>query len=155
MWLVKKTGVNWSIADKQVKSDWGSNFIDKVAIELNHEFPEIKGLSRRNLYAMSQLYKFYSARYQFVPQFVAQLPWGHNRLIVTKVKAIEEAEFYCIETINNGWDRDTLEIQIKKNLYQSAGKAINNFDNTLPAIQSKLVTQTLKDPYSFDFFRFI
>ena len=80
-----------------------------------------------------------------------KLPWGHNRLIVTKVKAIDEAEFYCIETINNGWDRDTLEIQIKKNLYQSAGKAINNFDNTLPANQSKLVTQTLKDPYNFDF----
>jgi len=69
-----------SIADKQEKSNWGSNFIDNVAIELNHEFPEIKGLSRRNLYAMCQLYKFYSMKYQFVPQFVAQLPWGHNRL---------------------------------------------------------------------------
>ena len=82
---------------------------------------------------------------------MAQLPWGHNRLIVTKVKAMDEAEFYCIETINNGWDRDTLEIQIKKNLYQNTGKALNNFDSTLPSYQSKLVTQTLKDPYNFDF----
>jgi predicted nuclease of restriction endonuclease-like (RecB) superfamily len=140
-----------SITDKQEKSEWGSNFIDKTAIELQHEFPEIKGLSRRNLYAMGQMYKFYSSKYQFVPQFVAQLPWGHNRLILSKVKRVEEAEYYCYETINNGWDRDTLEIQIKSNLYKRAGTAINNFDTTLPEGQSKLVAQTLKDPYNFDF----
>lgn len=100
---------------------------------------------------MSQLYKFYSAKYPFVPQTVAQLPWGHNRLIISKVKTVDEAEFYCFETISNGWDRDTLELQIKKNLFQSRGSAISNFDSTLPAKQSKLVTQTLKDPYNFDF----
>lgn len=61
------------IADKQEKSNWGSSFIETVAIELGHEFPEIKGLSRRNLYAMCQLYKFYSTKYQFVPQPVAQI----------------------------------------------------------------------------------
>jgi predicted nuclease of restriction endonuclease-like (RecB) superfamily len=140
-----------SVAEKQEKANWGSNFIERVATELKHEFPQIKGFSRRNLYAMSQWYKFYSQKYQFVPQPVAQIPWSHNRLIISKVKNIDEAEFYCLKTIENGWDRDTLEIQITKKLFEKAGKAIHNFGNTLPASQSKLVEQTLKDPYNFDF----
>jgi len=81
---------------------------------------------------MCQWYNFYSKKYQFVPQPVAQIPWGHNRLIITKVKDIEEAEFYCISTIENGWDRDTLEVKISNNFYKKAGKSINNFKSTLP-----------------------
>jgi len=140
-----------SIAEKQAKANWGSNFIEKVSTELKHEFPQIKGFSRRNLYAMSQWYKFYSQKFQFVPQYVAQIPWSHNRLIISKVKNLEEAEFYCLKTIENSWDRDTLEVQISKNLFKKTGKAIHNFENTLPATQSKLVEQTLKDPYNLDF----
>jgi len=106
------------ISEKQDKYKWGSNFIEQIAFELKHEFPEIKGFSRRNIYAIRQWYKFYSVKYQFVPQSVAQIPWGHNRLIITKIKDINEAEFYCAEIVKNGWDRDTLEIQIEKNLYK-------------------------------------
>jgi predicted nuclease of restriction endonuclease-like (RecB) superfamily len=140
-----------SVADKQDKANWGSSFIEKVATELKHEFPHMKGFSRRNLYAMSQWYKFYSQKYLFVPQPVAQIPWSHNRLIISKVKNIDEAEFYCLKTIENGWDRDTLEINIAKRFYKNSGKAMHNFANTLPASQSKLVEETLKDPYNFDF----
>ncbi len=140
-----------SIAEKQDKASWGSNFIEKVARELKYEFPQINGFSRRNLYAMSQWDKFYSQKYQFVPQPVAQIPWSHNRLIITKVKNLEEAEFYCLKTIENGWDRDTLEEKITNKHFEKAGKAIHNFEDTLPAPQSKLVEQTLKDPYNFDF----
>jgi predicted nuclease of restriction endonuclease-like (RecB) superfamily len=130
---------------------WGSNLIEQVANELKHEFPDIKGFSRRNLFAIRQWYRFYCEKYQFVPQTVAQIPWGHNRLIITKIKNIEEAEFYCIETIKHNWDRDTLESQISTKYYEKTGKAINNFSSTLPSDQSQLVTQTLKDPYNFDF----
>jgi predicted nuclease of restriction endonuclease-like (RecB) superfamily len=130
---------------------WGSNLIEQVANELKHEFPDIKGFSRRNLFAIRQWYRFYCEKYQFVPQTVAQIPWGHNRLIITKIKNIEEAEFYCIETIKHNWDRDTLESQISTKYYEKTGKAINNFSSTLPTDQSQLVTQTLKDPYNFDF----
>lgn len=140
-----------SIAEKQINSEWGSNFIDKAAIELKLEFPDIKGFSRRNLYAMSQLYRFFSAKYQVVPQCVAQLPWGHTRLIISKIKDITEAEFYCNETIKNGWDRETLELQIKNNFFLRIGKSINNFNQILPSDQSELVSQMLKDPYNFDF----
>jgi predicted nuclease of restriction endonuclease-like (RecB) superfamily len=139
------------IAEKQRNSDWGSNFVENIAEELKRDFPEIKGFSRRNIYAILQWHKFYSEKYQFVPQVVAQIPWGHNRLIVTKIKAIDEAEFYCRAVIQNAWDRDTLEIQIENRYFLTAGNSTHNFYNTLPAKQSELATQTLKDPYNFDF----
>jgi len=110
------------IAEKQQKSGWGSNFVEKIAEELKQDFPEIKGFSRRNIYAILQWYRFYSEKYQFVPQVVAQIPWGHNRLIITKVKNIDEAEFYCRAAVQNVWDRDTLEIQIEKEVLSDSRK---------------------------------
>lgn len=118
---------------------------------MKHEFPEIKGFSRRNLYAMRQWYEFYSQKYEFVPQSVAQLPWRHNRLIIAKIKDIKVAEFYCAETAKNGWDRDTLEIQIANKLHEKTGKSVTNFPDTLPSNQADIAIQTLKDPYNFDF----
>ncbi len=73
------------IVEKQKNATWGSNFIEQLSIDLKHEFPEIKGFSRRNLYAIRQWYSFYSAQFEFVPQAVAQIPWGHNRLIIEKI----------------------------------------------------------------------
>jgi predicted nuclease of restriction endonuclease-like (RecB) superfamily len=139
------------ISEKQEKSGWGTGFIDRIVSELKHEFPDIKGFSRRNVYAILQWHKFYSLKYQFVPHDVAQIPWGHNRLIITKVKNIEEAEFYCLATAQNGWDRDTLEVQIENKYYLQAGHSTHNFASTLPERQSELALQALKDPYNFDF----
>jgi len=87
---------------------------------------------------MRQWYLFYSEKFEFVPQAVAQIPWGHNRLIMTKIKNIEEAIFYAQATIKNGWGRDNLEIQIDKNYFVKKGNAITNFEKTLPSPQSDL-----------------
>jgi predicted nuclease of restriction endonuclease-like (RecB) superfamily len=84
-------------------------------------------------------------------QLVAQIPWSHNILIFSKSKDIQEAQFYIQQTIENGWSRDVLKSQLKSNLYERQGKAINNFKNTLPATSSDLAQQLLKDPYQFDF----
>ena len=81
------------ISERQENTDWGSKFIDQTAIELKNEFPEIRGFSRRNLYAIKQWYKFYSEKYPFVPQSVAQIPWGHNRLIISKIKDLLKLNF--------------------------------------------------------------
>ena len=86
-----------------------------------------------------------------MPQSVAQIPWGHNRLIISKVKNIDEAEFYSNETIKNNWDRDTLEIQITNKLFLKKGSSTTNFPQTLPENQANLAVQSLKDPYNFDF----
>ncbi len=84
-------------------------------------------------------------------QAVDQIPWGHNIHIFTKAKSLDEAHFYNQQTIENGWSREVLALQIKSKLYERQGKAITNFQHTLPEPQSDLATQTLKDPYVFDF----
>lgn len=76
---------------------------------------------------------------------------GRNRLIISKIKDINQALFYAQETMENGWGRDTLEIQIENKLFERKGKALNNFTKTLPDPQSDLAKQTIKDPYNFDF----
>jgi len=136
---------------KQEDAKWGSKIIDQIAIDLKRDFPDIKGLSRRNIYAMRQFYLFYSNEFEFVPQAVAQIPWGHNRLIISKLDNTEEALFYVNESINNAWSRELLEIEIKDKLFQRKGKAITNFKETLPQKQSDLAINILKDPYNFDF----
>lgn len=139
---------------------WGSKLIDQVAVDLKIEFPEMKGLSRSNLFYVKQFYKFYSTELvqQLVGlieipvfQLITSIPWGQNILIFTKAKDINEAQFYLQETITNNWSRDVLALQIKTDLYNRQGKAITNFQNTLPDPFSDLAQQTLKDPYVFDF----
>lgn len=145
----------WEIADeiikKQNESNWGDGVLEQLSVDLKMSFPNIKGFSRRNLYAIRQWYLFYSRLYEFVPQPVAQIPWGHNRLIISKIKDIEQAVFYCKATLENGWNRDNLEIAIKNNYYSIKGKSVTNFCKTLPAHQSDLAQETLKNPYNFDF----
>ncbi len=86
-----------------------------------------------------------------ISNVVAQIPWGHIKLIITKIKNIKEALFYIEKTKENNWSRDTLGLQIKSGLYHRKGKAITNFSTTLPEPFSDLAKQTLKDPYVFDF----
>jgi len=139
------------IVQKQNEANWGDAILEQLAIDLKLSFPNINGFSRRNLYAIRQWYLFYSSISEFVPQAVAQIPWGHNRLIVSKIKDIDEAIFYSKATLENGWSREQLEIQIRNNYYQAKGKSTTNFLTTLPKLQSQLATETLKNPYNFDF----
>jgi len=89
---------------------------------------------------------------QVVRQF-ACVPWGHHMLILKKVKEINQALFYINKTIENNWSRTVLEYQIESNLYGRQGKAITNFNLTLPTLQSDLANELMKDPYNFDFLR--
>lgn len=139
------------IVDKQKTAAWGDGVIDSLTRDLKVEFPSINGFSRRNLYAIRQWYIFYSERFSIVPQPVAQIPWGHNRLIIGKIKDVDIALFYAEAAIKNGWSRDTLEIRMEQRLYERTGKAITNFEDALPSPQSDLARETVKDPYHFDF----
>lgn len=147
------------ISEKQTA--WGTNFISQLSDDLKSEFPEMKGLSQRNLAFCRQFYQFFTnenlqqpvANFDInkIQQLVVQIPWGHNILIFTKSKDQEEAIFYIQQTIENSWSRETLALQIKTNLYARNGKAITNFKTTLSDSYSDLAQQTLKDPYIFDF----
>jgi predicted nuclease of restriction endonuclease-like (RecB) superfamily len=109
--------------------------------------------------SLRQFYQFYHSAIgqQAVDQLedrlklATQIPWGHNIHIFTKAKSINEAYFYIQQTIENGWSRDILALQIKSQLFSRQGNAITNFQNTLPEPQSDLAIQTMKDPYIFDF----
>ena len=136
---------------KEENAEWGSGFIERLSRDLTVAFPDMKGFSRRNLYAIRQWYLYYSARFPIVPQPVAQLPWGHNRLIIAKIKNIDEALWYAESTISNGWARDILELKIKKREYERRGNALTNFPRVLSDPLSALAQETLKDPYNFDF----
>jgi predicted nuclease of restriction endonuclease-like (RecB) superfamily len=84
-------------------------------------------------------------------QLCMMVPWGQNILIFTKSKSPEEAIFYLQQTIQNGWSRSELTKQIKDNLYHKRGASPNNFETTLPDLQSAIATEMTRDPYNFDF----
>lgn len=137
--------------EKQENQGWGNSVVDNLEKDLAAEFPNLKGFSRRNLFYMKSFYSFFKSDFEKVQQLVAQIPWGHNILISSKSQTIEESIFYLSETINNGWSRSVLDLQIGNDLYLRQGKATTNFKTTLPSSNSDLARQTLKDPYLFDF----
>lgn len=145
----------WDLAEqivaKQQAASWGDSFLQQMSRDLQTEFPDIRGFSLRNLKYMRQWFKFWSVETAIGQQLVAQIPWGHNLVIVSKTHSIDEATFYVQKTIENHWSRAVLTHHIEAGLYQRDGKAINNFHVTLPAPHSDLAHQTLKDPYCFDF----
>lgn len=143
------------LVEKQEKDGWGNRVLEKVAVDIQNEFPGVEGFSRRNLFRMKSFYQ----AYEKVPQAVAQLddlpifsiPWGHNALILEKSKDTAARLWYAEKVIEHGWSRSMLTIWIENDLYRREGKAITNFKTALPATQSDLAQQSLKDPYLFDF----
>ena len=91
---------------------------------------------------------------QSVGEFPAQfalVPWGHHIAIISKCKTVDEALFYISKTIEQGMSRAALVNCIKANLYEHQGKILNNFAEHMPALQSKLVQEVLKENYDFGF----
>ncbi len=139
------------IVEKQKQTSWGDGFLPRMSKDLREEFPEVKGFSLRNLKYIRQWYLFWFATSSIGQQAVAQIPWGHNLVILNKAQSYEEALFYVQKTIQNNWSRSVLTHQMEGDLFNREGKAITNFETTLPRPQSDLAIQTIKDPYNFDF----
>jgi predicted nuclease of restriction endonuclease-like (RecB) superfamily len=160
------------ISRKQVA--WGSKLLERLSSDLRKEFPGIQGFSVTNLKYCRLFFQFMAIGPQLgdelsseigpqlgdqlnkainlsLYRLMNQLPWGHIKLIIGKAKEENEASFYATQTIENGWSRNTLALQIKSALYARHGKAITNFKETLPEPQSDLAQQAIKDPYTFDF----
>jgi predicted nuclease of restriction endonuclease-like (RecB) superfamily len=161
------------IGERQRAEGWGAAVIPRLARELQNELPEEKGFSERNIKRMLAFFRAYPDPTAFVPQAVAPLPvtekvpqvvaqtgfahdsilwlipWGHHALLMEKVE-IEHRLWYMQQTLANGWSRNVLLVMIQSDAHRRAGRALTNFDRLLPAPQSDLVRQTLKDPYIFD-----
>lgn len=171
-WLIGQV-----IDHRQQQEGYGTAVIPRLARDLHNELPEEKGFSERNIKRMLAFYRLYpdaALDAELVPQPVAQagtlppdkatlpaegfsaplllaLPWGHHALLMEKVKDATARQWYMQAAIDNGWSRYLLQDHIQAASHQRAGKAASNFSLRLPAPDSAMVQQTLKDPYLFDF----
>lgn len=141
------------ILQRQNKEGWGTKVVDRLAQDLRREFVDMKGFSRSNLLNMRAFTGAYPDK-RIVQQLVGQIPWGHNMLLINRFKDSRIRLWYVNETIKHGWSRAVLNLHIEVSLHTRQGKAITNFKNTLPPLQSDLAQQSMKDPYLFDFLSF-
>lgn len=147
-------GLYWRIGrdilDRQAAQGWGAKVIERLAHDLRTAFPEMKGFSPRNLKYMRAFAEAWPEA-GFVQQVAAQLPWFHLCTLIDKLKTREKREWYLAKAIEHNWSRNVLVIQIETRLHERSGKAVTNFKERLPAPQSDLARESLKDPYRLDF----
>ncbi len=162
-------GLGEDICEKQKQYKWGANFMKRLSLDLRAEFPQAEGFSMANLYNIKKWFVFYSSQTEFfyqagrklheveyasvkMPEILLCVPWRHQTVIVAKCKTISAAMFYLKRVMDGNMSRTELEFAIKSQLYEHTGKALNNFEATLPQVQGALATEIIKDPYKLDFF---
>lgn len=139
-----------TILQKQEKEGWGTKVIDRMSKDLKDAFPEMSGLSPRNIKYMRKFAECWPD-YEIVQRVVAQIPWRSNISLLDKLKDGESRIWYAQQTIENGWSKTILDMQIESGLMERSGKAVNNFPIALPPLDSDMANQIFKDPYLFDF----
>ena len=150
------------ISQKLKEQNWGDKVINKLSVDLRNEFPDMQGFSRQNLYYSKNFYEFYAGQMHIspyssiVPQVEGQLqiadnykiifdiPWGHQKVIISKAQNIEEALFYAHQTLSNSWSRSILENQFKQQFYEHYGQGQTNFSQTLPALTADMAQEVVK-----------
>jgi len=144
----------WSIGrdilERQRNQGSGAKVIETLSRDLSRDFPDVTGFSARNLKYMRAFAEAWPDE-RIVQASLAQLPWYHDIALVEKVKSESERLWYAQQAVQNGWSRNVLVHQIESSLYERQGQALTNFNRTLPAPQSELAQEILKDPYNFDF----
>lgn len=147
-------GLYWQlgreILERQQREGWGAKVVDRLAADLKIAFPTMKGFSPRNLKYMRRFAELWPEP-DFVQQLLHKLPWFHLCTILDKVPDAGERDWYVRAAIEHGWSRNVLAMQIETGAHRRFGQAVTNFSLTLPAPQSDLARETLKDPYRFDF----
>lgn len=138
---------------KQKTFKWGTSVLEQFSQDIRQAFPAMQGFSVSNLQRMRSFAQQYPD-FLIHPQVVGELPWGHIATLIQQVKPSEQREWYAKKTIENGWSRAILEMQIETDLFSRQGvldKKTSNYDAHLPKPQSDLAQELLKDPYHFDF----
>jgi predicted nuclease of restriction endonuclease-like (RecB) superfamily len=119
------------IIRKQQKAGWGAKVIDTLAQDLRLSFPDMKGISPRNLKYMRKFATEYQD-FTIVQVGLAQISWYHHITLLDKIKDAATRLWYAQKVIENGWTRDVMVHQIEANLYQKLGNLPNNFKQQLP-----------------------
>lgn len=138
------------ILARQQSEGWGAKVVSRLSADLCHAFPDMKGLSPRNLHYMRAFAAAWPDR-EVVQRLAAQIPWRQNQLLLDRMRDAEERSWYAGKVREEGWSRDILALQIDRRLYEREGRAVHNFPTTLPPATSDLAAQVFKDPYLFDF----
>jgi predicted nuclease of restriction endonuclease-like (RecB) superfamily len=138
------------ILDRQEHEGWGTKVIDRLAADLRSAFPDMTGLSPRNLKYMRAFGQAWPDR-AIVQGPLAQITWYHNIALLEKLKTEPKRLWYAAATVEHGWSRNVLVHWIESDLYERQGKARTNFEKTLPPPESDLARELLKDPYKFEF----
>lgn len=169
------------ILESQQKQGWGAKVVDELVKDLKDAFPEMKGLSKRNLGYMQRFARDWpqevilqqpaaklqstenqgdefmqqaAAKFElFEKHPVASVPWSHHMELLNKLDTAEERLFYCRRIKENRWSRKVLLNQLDRKLHLSQGSLANNFERALPAQQAQMAIDTFKDPYFFDFLK--
>jgi predicted nuclease of restriction endonuclease-like (RecB) superfamily len=152
-----------AVVERQEAEGWGRSVIERLAKDLQAAFPGVGGFSPSNVWRMRAFYLAYTADVRNLAQPVreldgstlpapmAEIPWGHNILLVEKLSDPSARLWYARMTTEQGWSRSVLVLQIEAEAHRRHGKALTNFADTLPSPQSDLARDLLKDPYNFDF----
>lgn len=142
--------VGHALNERVRQAGWGAKVLDQLSRDLKLAFPELGGFSPRNLRYMRQFAGAWPAP-EFWQQVVARLSWSHHVVLLEKLDTPEHRLWYARAALEHGWSRNILVHQIETRLLERQGAAQTNFSRTLPAPQSELARDLLKDPYAFDF----
>ena len=129
---------------------WGTKINERLAKDLQTAFPGIEGFSPRNLRYMRAFAEAWPEP-EILQQLIAKLPWGHNVRVLDRVKDRPTREWYLRAALEHGWSQNVLVHMISGKLHEREGKALTNFQRTLPPPGSDLAERILRDPYNFDF----
>ncbi|WP_166997301.1 PDDEXK nuclease domain-containing protein [Paramicrobacterium fandaimingii] len=135
---------------REVEQGWGAKVIDRLSHDLRQAFPDLGGFSRANLKYMRAFAGAWDEE-AIGQQAVGQLPWGHNIVLLTKLKDTEMRLAYAAAAVEFGWSRNVLVMHIESERIERQGKATTNFERSLPKTDSDLARESLKDPYRLDF----
>ena len=148
--------VYWNIGkllfEKKITNGYGTDIINRLSIDLKAEFPDM-GLSPRNLWDMKKFYERYSSENTKLRQAVAVLPWGHNLVLMNKIKDNDALLYYATECNKKAWSRDLLLNAIKLDMFsqQKALEKSHNFYETLPSIQAEYANEIFQSSYNLGF----
>jgi predicted nuclease of restriction endonuclease-like (RecB) superfamily len=139
-----------TILARQEAAGWGAKIIDRLSQDLRRAYPEMQGLSLRNMLYMRAFATAWP-RPAIVQAPLAQLPWYHHIALIERVKQPEERLWYAQQAATLGWSRNILALQIDQQAHSRHGRTVHNFKTTLPPAESDMASQIFKDPYLFDF----
>jgi predicted nuclease of restriction endonuclease-like (RecB) superfamily len=145
--------IGTGILEREHREGWGAKVIERLAADLRREFPEMKGLSPRNLRYMRDFARAWPAESvrEMLQQPAARLPWGHHIVLFDKLSEPDARYWYASYAAEHGCSRKVLEAQIASDLRARHGAALTTFERALPPPDSELVRDALKDPYNFEF----